>query len=98
MEKQINYYECTMEYDKSLPNTNKERDMDTGQDMREINQDIICGENTIRLILQFPEKEQDIILVQKEIKEILITELKKQINSSRNEEQDFYRNERSDCR
>ena len=57
-----------MEYDKSLSNTNKERDIDTEQDMREINQDINCGEETIRLILQFPDEEQDTTLMQKEVK------------------------------
>ena len=76
-----------MEYDKSLSNTNKERDIDTEQDMREINQDINCGEETIRLILQFPDEEQDTTLMQKEVKAILIAELQKQIKN-------FYLSER----
>ncbi len=70
-----------MECDKSLFNTNKERDIDTEQDMREINQDINCGEETIRLILQFPDEKQDTILIQKEVKAILIAELHKQIKN-----------------
>lgn len=81
MEKQITYYECKREYDKSLSNTNKERDIDTGQNMKEINQDINCGKETIRLVLQFPDEEQDAILIQKEVKAILITELQEQIKN-----------------
>lgn len=69
------------ECDKSLSNINKERGIDTGQNMREINQNINCGEETIRLILQFPDEEQDTILIQKEVKEILITELQEQIKN-----------------
>lgn len=69
------------ECDKSLSNTNKERGIDVGQNMKEINQDINCGEETIRLILQFPDEEQDTILIQKEVKEILITELQEQIKN-----------------
>lgn len=47
--------------------------------MREINQDINCGKETIRLVLQFPDEEQDTVLIQKEVKAILITELQEQI-------------------
>lgn len=69
------------ECDKSLSNTNKERGIDVEQNMKEINQDINCGEKTIRLILQFPDEEQNTILIQKEVKEILITELQEQIKN-----------------
>lgn len=81
MEKQIKYNECMREYDKSFSNTNRERGIDTGQNMKEINQDINCGKKTIRLILQFPDEEQDTILIQKEVKAILITELQEQIKN-----------------
>lgn len=81
MEKQINYYECKREYDKPLSNTNKERDIDTGQNMKEINQNINYGRETIRLVLQFPDEEQDTILIQKEVKAILITALQEQIKN-----------------
>ena len=81
MEKQINYNECMREYDKSSFNTNKERGIDTGQNMKEINQDINYGKETIRLVLQFPDEGQDNILIQKEVKEILITELQEQIKN-----------------
>lgn len=90
---QINYYECKMEYDKSLSNTNKERDIDMGQNMKEINQNINYGKETIKLVLQFPDEEQDTILIQKEIRTILITKLQEQIK-------DFfsYESKRSNCR
>lgn len=67
------------ECDKSLSNTNIERGIDTEQGMREINQDINCGEETIRLVLQFPDEEQDTILIQKEVKAILVTELQEKM-------------------
>lgn len=79
--KQINYYKCKRECDKSLSNTNKERGIDVGQNMKEINQDINCGKETIRLVLQFPDEEQDTVLIQKEVKAILITELQEQIEN-----------------
>ena len=79
--KQISYCERMRECDKSLSNTNKERGIDVEQNMKEINQDINCGEKTIRLILQFPDEEQNTILIQKEVKEILITELQEQIKN-----------------
>lgn len=78
---QINYYEHKRECDKSLSNTNKERGIDAGQNMKEINQDINCGNETIRLVLQFPDEEQDTVLIQKEVKAILITELQEQIKN-----------------
>lgn len=81
MEKQINDYECMRECDKFLSNTNKERGIDVGQNMKEINQDINCGKKTIRLVLQFPDEEQDTILIKKEVKAILITELQEQIKN-----------------
>lgn len=49
--------------------------------MREISQNITCGKETINLVLQFPEEEQDTILLQKEVKAILITELQEQIKN-----------------
>lgn len=79
MEKQINYYGSKMECDKSLSNTNKERGIDAGKNMKEIIQDIKCGEKTMRLVLQFPDEEQDAVSLQKEVRTILITELQKQM-------------------
>lgn len=79
VENQIKNYGRMRECDKSLSNTNKERGIDTEQDMGEINQDINCGKKTIRLVLQFPDEEQDTILIQKEVKAILVTELQEQI-------------------
>lgn len=81
MEKQINDYERMRECDKSLPNINKERGTGVGQNMKEINQNINCGKETIRLVLQFPDEEQDIVLIQKEVKAILVTELQEQIKN-----------------
>lgn len=81
MEKQINYYKRMRECDKSLSNTNKERGIDVGQNMKEINQDINCGKETIRLVLQFPDEEQDTISIKKEVKAILVTELQERIKN-----------------
>lgn len=68
-----------MECDKSISNTNKERGIDIGQNMREISQEMDYGEKTIKLVLQFPDEEQDTSSIQKEVKSVLITELQKQI-------------------
>lgn len=82
-----------MECDKFLSNINKERGIDVGQNMKEISQNINYGEETIRLVLQFPDEEQDTILIQKEVRTILIDELQEQIK-------DFfsYKNGRGDCK
>ncbi len=79
--KQIDYCKRKMECDKSLFNTNKERDIDIGQSMKEVNQDIHYGTGTIKVVLQFPEETQDTFSIQKEVKAILINELQEQIKN-----------------
>lgn len=85
MEKQSNYCGLKVECDKFLSNTNKEREIDIGQNMRELNRDITCGKETTKLVLQFPDGEQDTVLIQKEIKAILIAELYEQMKNIRKE-------------
>lgn len=100
MEKQSDYCGLKMECDKFLSNTNKERDIGIGQNMRELNRDINCGKETVKLVLQFPDEEQDTVFIQKEVKAILIAELYEQIKNiqkaSKREVSDSL-NERSDC-
>lgn len=85
MEKQSNYCGLKVECDKFLSNTNKEREIDIGQNMRELNRDITCGKETTKLVLQFPDGEQDTVLIQKEIKAILIAELYEQMKNIQKE-------------
>lgn len=49
--------------------------------MKEIRRKEEFGENKIQVILQFPDEEKDTILLQKEVKAILIAELHKQIKN-----------------
>ena len=81
MEKQINIYNRKMEYDKFFINTNEMRDIDTGQSMKELNKEVNYGTEKIKLVLQFPDTEQDSDLIKKEVKAILITELQEQIKN-----------------
>lgn len=81
MEKQINNYNRKMEYDKFFVNTNEMRDIDTGQSMKELNKEVNYGTEKIKLVLQFPDTEQDSDLIKKEVKAILITELQEQIKN-----------------
>jgi len=69
-----------LECAKSLFNTNEERDIDMGQSMKEVNQDVQDGAGTMKVVLQFPEETQDISSIQKEVKAILINELHEQIS------------------
>ncbi len=91
-----------MECDKFLSNTNnKERDISIGQNMKELNRDINCGKETVKLVLQFPDEEQDTILIQKEVKAILIAELYEQIKKMQKEPKSKTPgslNGRSDCK
>ena len=70
-----------MEYDKFFVNTNEMRDIDTGQSMKELNKEVNYGTEKIKLVLQFPDTEQDSDLIKKEVKAILITELQEQIKN-----------------
>lgn len=101
MGKQSNDCGFKVECDKFLSNTNKERDIDIGQNMRELNRDINCGKETVKLVLQFPDEEQDTAFIQKEVKAILIAELYEQIKNIQKEskrEMSGSLNGRSDCK
>ena len=69
--------------------------------MKELNRDINCGKETVKLVLQFPDEEQDTILIQKEVKAILIAELYEQIKKMQKEPKSKTPgslNGRSDCK
>lgn len=82
-----------MECDKFFINTNEMRDIDTGQSMKELNKEVNYGTEKIKLVLQFPDKEQNSDLIHKEIKAILVNELQGQIKKFIS-----YENGRSDCK
>lgn len=81
-----------MECDKLLPNSNEVREIDIRRTMTERSHNVDDGTGTVRLILQFPEEAQDTVFIQKEVKEILISELREQVKNL------SYSIEGSDCR
>ncbi len=69
--------------------------------MRELNRDINCGKETVKLVMQFPDEEQDTVLIKKEVKAILIAELHEQIKNKQKEPKREILgslNGRSDCK
>lgn len=49
--------------------------------MKEIEQDVVYGNRTIKLLLQFPEEAQDAATVQATVKSILMCELQEWIRN-----------------
>ncbi|MDE7477646.1 MAG: hypothetical protein K2M91_06810 [Lachnospiraceae bacterium] len=69
-----------LECDKSNTNNIKVRNAGR-QHMKEINKDVDYGNRTIRVVLQFPDESEDVVMIQKSVKSILMMELEEQLKS-----------------
>ena len=68
-----------MECDKLNVNTIDIKDCSKRKSVKEIHKSVDYGNETIKVILQFPDESEDETVIRESIKEILIMELQKQI-------------------